>query len=78
MRRQIELETRLDDRGADRIMAAAGAERGNRAFVIAPRETQLVGRQLRMVEFRFRYVSHECRREALGTRREVSDKKARI
>ena len=59
MRRQIELEAGLDDRGADRIVAAAGAQRGNRAFIVAPGEAQLVGRQLRVMELRLGDVGHK-------------------
>src|SRR5258706_11834351 len=75
MRRQLELEAGLDDRGTDRIVAAAGAERGYRAFVVAPGEAQLVGRQLRMMKLRFGDVGHKYRLEALGTRREVTDRR---
>ena len=50
VRRQIELEAGADDRGADRIMAAAGAQRGDRAFVVAPREAERVLRQFGMMQ----------------------------
>src|SRR6185437_8523495 len=58
MRRQIELEARLDDGGADRIMAAAGAQRRDRAFVVAVGESELVGRQLRMVKLGLGDIGH--------------------
>src|SRR6185437_16175055 len=58
MRRQIELETGLDDGGADRIMTAAGAQRRDRALVIAMGEAELVGRQLRMVELGLGDIGH--------------------
>ena len=47
MRRQRQLEAGADDRGTDRIMAAAGAERRDRALVVAPREAEFVGRAVR-------------------------------
>src|SRR5581483_5098895 len=50
VRLQIELEAGLHDRGADRIVAAAGAQRRDRSLVVAPGVAERVGRQLRVVE----------------------------
>ena len=47
MRRQVELEAGAHDGGADRIVAAAGAQRRDRAFIVAPREAQAVLGQVR-------------------------------
>src|SRR6185437_9200893 len=58
MRRQVELEARLDDRGGNRVMAAAGAQRRDCAFVVAMREAELVGNKLGMMEFRLGDVGH--------------------
>ena len=73
MRRQIEFEAGLDDCGTDRIVAAAGAQRRDRSFVVPVGEAELVRRQLRMMEFRFCEISHMnsgARREARGVRHE--------
>ena len=50
VRRQRQLEAGLDDRGADRIVAAAGAQGRDRAFVVAVRIAERVGRQLRVMQ----------------------------
>ena len=50
VRRHRKLEAGLDDRRADRIMAAAGAQRRYRTLVIAMRVAQLVGRQFRVMQ----------------------------
>ena len=50
VRFEIELEAGLDDRGADRIVAAAGAQGRHRPFVIAPRVAERVGRELRVMQ----------------------------
>ena len=42
----------------DRVVAAAGAQRRDRAFVVAAREAELVLRQLRVVELRLGDVGH--------------------
>ena len=47
---KIEIETRLDDRRADRIVSAASAERRNLPLVIAPRKAERILRQRRMVQ----------------------------
>ena len=47
VRRQVQLETGLHDRGADRIVAAAGAERRDRALVVATGEAERVRLQIR-------------------------------
>src|SRR6185437_9748465 len=73
VRLDVELEASLDDGGADGIMAAAGAERRNRTFIIAVREAENVLGQRRMVEFRFGQIGHSaaslaliCRRSAIA------------
>ena len=58
MRRDVELEKRLNDRSGNRIVTAAGAERRDRALVIAPRKSQRILRQIGVVDFRFGEVSH--------------------
>ena len=50
VRRQAQLEAGLDDRGADRIMAAAGAQGRHRPLVIAPGKAERVGRKLRVMQ----------------------------
>ena len=42
MRRDVELPQRLDERRGDRVVAAPGAQRRHRAFVLAPREPECV------------------------------------
>ena len=59
MRRQVELETGVHDRRRDRVMAAAGAERGDRALVVAMREAERVLLDRGMAEFRLGKISHE-------------------
>src|SRR6185295_17211066 len=58
VRRDRQLEERLDDRRRDRIMAAAGAERRDGPLVVAAREAELVLRQVRVMELRFGEVGH--------------------
>src|SRR6185312_1132282 len=62
MRLDVELPAGLDDRGRDRIVAAAGAQRRDLAFVVAPRETDRVAGQGRVVQLGFGDVSHVERR----------------
>src|SRR5690606_36532551 len=45
MRRHVELEEGLHDRGRDRVVPAAGAERRHPAFVVADREAERVPRE---------------------------------
>src|SRR5215469_16441511 len=59
MRLDRELETRLDDRGRNRVVAAAGAQRRDLALVIAVRVAEFVLRQFGMMEFRLDDVGHE-------------------
>src|SRR5947208_17107043 len=59
VRRQGQLKACLDDRGADRIMAAAGAQRRDRAFIVAMSIAELVGRELGMMEFGLDDVGHQ-------------------
>ena len=54
----IQLEAGMDDGGGDRIMAAAGAQRRDRAFIVAVDEPELVGRQIGVMELGFGDVSH--------------------
>src|SRR5690606_41824337 len=42
---EVQLEERLHDRGGDGVVAAARAQRGHRALVVAAREPELVGGQ---------------------------------
>src|SRR5204863_8651612 len=54
----VELPERLDQRGGDRVVAAACAERADLALVIAACEAELVLRQGRVVQLRFGDVGH--------------------
>src|SRR5690349_5326545 len=75
MRREIELEARLDDRGADRIVAAAGAQGRYRSFVIAACIAERVGRQLRMMQSWLGDVGHaDLKKNALTQRTQRSRK----
>src|SRR6476620_4740597 len=49
----------LDDRGGDRIVAAARAQRRDLALVVAMRVAELVLLEARMMEFRFCDVGHD-------------------
>jgi len=53
VRQDVELEEGLDERRRDRVVAAAGAERRDLAFVVATGEAGLVLRQGRVVELGF-------------------------
>jgi geranylgeranyl pyrophosphate synthase len=59
MRLDRKLETGLDDRGGNRIVAAAGAQRGNLALVIAVGEAETVLRKAGMLEFRLGDIGHD-------------------
>src|SRR5690606_15671240 len=48
----------LDDGRRDRVVAAAGAQRGDLALVVATRVAELVGRQRGMVQGGFREIGH--------------------
>ena len=61
MRRNRQLPERLDDGRGDRIVAAAGAQRRDRALVIAPRQPDLVLLQRRVVNLGFGDVRHGVR-----------------
>src|SRR5205085_9218728 len=56
---KVELEAGLDDRGADRVVAAACAQRRDRALVVAVSEAESVGRECRMMKFRLDDVGHD-------------------
>jgi hypothetical protein len=58
VRLDVELPARLDERRRDRVVAAAGAQRRDLAFVVAPGEAELVGLQRRMVQLRLGQVGH--------------------
>src|SRR6185312_3337478 len=58
VRFDVELPAGLDDGGRDRVVAAARAQRGNLALVIAPGVADLVGRERGMVQAGFGEVSH--------------------
>ncbi len=66
MRLDVEFETSLNHGRADGIVAAAGAQGGNAAFVIAAREAELVRRQPRMMQFRLLDVGHSAASLALA------------
>ena len=59
VRRQRQLEARLDDGAADRIVAAARAQGRDRALVIAMRIAERIGRQFRMMQPRLGDVGHQ-------------------
>ena len=54
----VEIEAGLDDRGTDRIVAAARTQRRDRALVVASRITERIARRIGGVEFRFRQIGH--------------------
>src|SRR5688500_8665127 len=58
MRRNGQLPERLDAGGGDRSVRAHGAQRRHRAFVVAPRETDLVLLESGIEDLRFGYVRH--------------------
>ena len=59
MRLDRQFEAGLDDRGGDRIVAAAGAQRRDRALIVAVGIAELVLRQLGVMEFRLGEIGHE-------------------
>ena len=59
MRLDRKFETGLDDRGGNRIVAAAGAQRGNLALVIAVGEAEIVLRKAGMLELRLGDIGHD-------------------
>src|SRR5206468_8644595 len=61
VRQDIQLEEGLDECGGDRVVAAAGAERRDLAFVVAAGIADLVLREGRVVELGFGEVGHESR-----------------
>src|SRR5262245_3560234 len=58
LRLDVETPGRLDDGRGYRIVAAARAQRRQRAFVIAPREAERGLGQRRVADLRFRQESH--------------------
>src|ERR1700727_871533 len=59
MRFDIEFPTRLDYRGGNGIVSAAGAERRNFPLIIAAREPARVATERGVMKFRFCDVRHE-------------------
>src|ERR1700739_3536886 len=49
VRLQAQLETSLDDRGTDRIVAAAGAKGRHRPLIVAVSKAERVSRELRVM-----------------------------
>ncbi len=60
MRLQVQLEAGLDDRAGDGIVAAAGAERRDRTFIVAVGEAEPIGRQLGMMQLRLGDEGHSA------------------
>src|SRR6516164_10530936 len=58
VRLEVELKAGLNDRRADRIVTAPGAQGRHRPLVIAVREAQSVGRELRVMQPGFGNVGH--------------------
>ena len=58
LRLDVETPGGLDDGGGDRVVAAAGAQRRQPAFVVAAREAERILRQRGMTDFRFRQEGH--------------------
>src|SRR5213079_1795384 len=61
VRLDVELPARLDERRRDRVVAAAGAEGRDLAFVVAPGEAELVARQGGVMQLRLGEVAHAAR-----------------
>ena len=59
VRRQAQFEAGVDDRRADRVVAAAGAERRHRAFVVAVGEAERVDGDRGVVKLRLAEIGHE-------------------
>ena len=59
VRRQRQLEAGAHDRRADRIVAAAGAERRHRPFVVAMGEAERIHFERRVMELRLGEIAHE-------------------
>jgi len=59
VRRDRKLEAGVDDRGGDRVVAEAGAQRRNLALVVVPREAERVLRQRRMMKLGLGDVGHD-------------------
>src|SRR6185312_11513832 len=53
IRLDVEFVAGLNQRGTDRIVAAAGAQGRNRAFIIAMGEAELVRHKARVMQLRF-------------------------
>ena len=66
VRRQSQFETGAHNRRADRIVAAAGAKRRHRAFVVAVGEAQRVGLDGGVVEFRLGEIAHDTASRGCG------------
>src|ERR1700733_5653132 len=66
MGRQAEFVAGVNDRGADRIVATAGAKRRDGAFIVAMGEAEGMDLQRGMLEFRFGQISHETASRVSG------------
>jgi hypothetical protein len=66
VRLDVELPAGLDQRRRDRVVAAAGAQRRDLAFVVAPREAELVARQGRVVQPGLGEIGHRVSVRAPG------------
>jgi hypothetical protein len=62
VRLDVELPAGLHQRGRDRVVAAAGAQRRDRALVVAPQVADLVARERGVVEAGLGEVGHEALR----------------
>ena len=69
VRRQAQLKAGLNNRGADRIVPASGAQGRNRTLVIATGVAERVGRQLRVVQAGLGDIGHADLKSQKGNRR---------
>src|SRR5277367_963265 len=60
MRLDSQLETGLDQRGADRVVSATGAQRRDRALIVAMREAQGIHGNARMAHLGFGDIGHSA------------------
>jgi hypothetical protein len=61
VRRQAQFEAGVNDRRADRIVPAAGAQRRHRPFVVAARVAKFVDRGRGVMKLRLAEIGHETR-----------------
>src|SRR5579862_9627706 len=62
VRLHVQLPERLDDRGRDRVVAAARAERADRALIVAAGQADRVRLQRRVVDLGLLDVAHAALR----------------